>query len=444
MSGIEEYKSHYKSLIKLGVPIVIGQVGMIVLGVADTLMIGRHSTMDLGAASFVNNVMNLAILFGNGFAYGLTPIAGSMYGRGDERGVGVAIRSSLVANVITGIVITAMMLCVWLLSDKMGQPEELLGLIKPYLLILTSSLIFIMVFNAIKIAADAIGDTLSGMWIMVGGNSLNILLNYILIYGVGEVVPEMGLLGAGLATLISRIVMVLMFAGIVMWSKKYREIREGLKMRTEWGIVKELNKLGWPIAFQMGMETASFSVTAVMMGWLGTLALAAHQVMVTISTFTFMVFYGIGAAVAVRVSYFNGQEDRKNVRQSAAAGYHIILGLILVMCTILYILRNSIGGLFSEDDEVIGIVAVLVPVMILYQFGDGLQITYANALRGIADVKVMMWMAFVAYFVISIPIGYVMAFVLDWGAVGLWMAFPFGLTSAGVMFWMRFRKQTRE
>ena len=404
----DTYKQHYKALLLLGLPIVVGQLGVIVLGFADTLMIGHHSTEELGAASFVNNLFTLCIIFSTGFSYGLTPVVGGFYGNRRFAEAGQALRCSLVANVLVALLLTLVMAVLYFNVERLGQPGELLPLIKPYYLVLLASLVFVMLFNGFKQFTDGITDTKTAMWILLGGNALNIVGNYILINGkLGF--PEMGLLGAGVSTLF-----------------------------------RKLNALGWPVGMQMGMETATFSLSFVMVGWLGTLALASHQIMLTISQFTFMMYYGMGAAVAVRVSNFKGQGDGQNVRRSAYAGLHIILCMEVVLLGIVFALRGQVGGWFTDNAEVSGMVAALFFPFLVYQFGDGLQINFANALRGISDVKPMMIIAFISYFIISLPVGYLCGFVFGWGLTGVWMAFPFGLTSAGVMLWLRFRKQTRE
>lgn len=440
---LDKYSGHYKALIKLGVPIVIGQLGVIILGFADTLMIGHYSTYSLGAASFVNNVFNLAIIFSTGFSYGLTPIVGGLYGTGKLEEAGQALKNSLLANLLIGLLLTLLMFILYLFVDKLGQPEELLPLIRPYYIILLVSLVFVMLFNAFKQFTDGITDTRTAMWILLGGNAFNIIGNYVLIYGkLG--LPEMGLVGAGLSTLASRILMLLTFIIIFFFSKRFIQYRMGF---TRSGITKklfnQLNSLGWPIGLQMGMETASFSLSTIMIGWLGTIALASHQVMLTISTFAFMMYYGMGAAVAVRVSNFSGQGDWVNVRRSAYSGFHIIMCMALIISTTLFLLRHQIGGWFTDSEAVsLTVVSLIIP-MLLYQFGDGLQITFANALRGISDVKPMMVMALFSYFIVSLPVGYLFGFVLGMETFGVWMAFPFGLTTAGVMFWLRFRNRTK-
>ena len=434
---------HYKALFKLGLPIVIGQLGMIVLGFADTLMIGHHSTEDLAGASFVNNMFNLAIIFATGFSYGLTPIVGSLFGKGEQEAVGRTLKNALLVNGLIGILLTLVMGALYLNIHRLGQPEELLPLMRPYYIVLLISLIFVMLFNALKQFADGITDTQTPMWLLIGGNVLNIFGNWVLIYGHFGF-PEMGLLGAGVATLTSRIMMLLAFATIFFTGKRYQPYKEGfLSGKLNKSDFLQLNKLGWPVGLQMGMETASFSLATIMVGWLGAIALAAHQVMLTIGQLGYMMYYGMAAAVAVRVSNFHGQKDTESVRHSASAGFHIILLMAICVSFPLFLLRNEIGGWFTDNDEVTLLVASLIVPFIIYQFGDGMQCNYSNALRGIADVKPVMYIAFIAYFIISLPAGYLFGFVFDWGLTGIWLSFPFGLTSAGLMFWGRFRKQIR-
>lgn len=324
---------------------------------------------------------------------------------------------------------------------NIGQPDELLPYMRPYFLVLLASLPFVMLFNAFKQFTDGITETRTSMWILLSGNALNIVGNYLLIYGkLG--LPELGVVGAGLSTLLSRVMMVVIFLAVFLGKRSFRRYRVGF-FGKGWSrrLVLRLNQLGWPIALEMGMETASFSLSIIMVGWLGTIALASHQVMTTISQFTFMVYYGLGAAVAVRTSYFHGQRDMTNTRHTVVAGLHVMVALEVLLAGIIFLLRNHIGGWFTDSAEVSRTVITLMLPFFIYQFGDGMQINYANALRGIADVKPLVVIAFIAFFVISLPVGYFCGFVLGYGLMGVWMAFPFGLTSAGVMMWWRFRRK---
>lgn len=435
-------KKDYHKLLSLGIPIIIGQIGVIILGFADTLMIGHHSTKELAAASFVNNMFNLAIIFSTGFSYGLTPIVGSLFGQGKKTETGQTLKNSLLANTILALLVCVSMTILYLNIHKIGQPEELIPYIKPYFLTLLISIPFVLWFNGFKQFADGITDTKISMWVLLSGNVLNIIGNYILIYGkLG--MPEMGIVGAGISTLTSRILMVVSFCIIFFTSRRYSIYRKGFFTgRINKNDFVQLNKLGWPIAGQMGMEAASFSLSAIMIGWLGSMELASYQIMIAVSQVCFMMYYGMGAAVAIRISYFNGQNDTENVRNTSKYGFHIMLCLLIMNSIPIFLLRNHIGGWFTDSETVSIMVAQTIIPFLLYQFGDALQINYANALRGIADVKPMMLYAFIAYFVISLPVGYIFGFVFDWGLIGVWMAFPFGLTSAGLMYWYRFRKMT--
>ena len=435
-----QYNNHYRTLLSIGIPIMIGQLGMIILSFAYTMMVGHHSTSELGAASFVNNIMNLVIITGTGFSYGLTPIVGGMFGRKQLPEAGQALRCSLLANTLAAVIMMAALTILYFNLANIGQPDELLLYMRPYYLVLLASLPFVMLFNAFKQFTDSITETRTSMWILLSGNLLNIIGNYILIYGKMGV-PEMGVVGAGVSTLISRIVMVGIFLAVFLCKRSMKQYREGF-FSLGWSrqLVRRLTTLGTPIALEMGMETASFSLSIIMVGWLGTIALDSHQVMSTISQFTFMVYYGLGAAVAVRTSYFHGQGDTTNTRHVVTAGLRLMVMLEILLGGIIFLLRKDIGSWFTDSAEVSASVLTLMLPFFIYQFGDGLQINYANALRGIADVKPLMVIAFIAFFVISLPVGYLCGFVMGYGLVGVWMAFPFGLTSAGIMMWWRFRK----
>ena len=442
----EKYKGHYKVLLQLGIPIIIGQLGIIVLGFADTLMIAWHSQEELAAVGFVNNVFNLPIIFATGFSYGLTPIVGKLFGQKKHLEVGQSLKASLVSNAMIGALITLIMFVVYLNVENLGQPQELMDdYIKPYFVILLCSLPFVVLFNAFKQFADGITDTKMPMWLLICGNSLNIIGNYVLIYGKFGF-PEWGLIGAGLSTLFSRILMALVFALIFFFTKRYEQYRAGFfSLSLTKNGIGQLNRLGWPVAIQMGLETASFSLSAVMVGWLGDIALAAHQIVITVSTATFMVYYGMGAAVAVRVSNFKSTNDISNIRQTASAGFHLTLLIAVVLSSIVFSLRHNFVNWFGQggSEEINAIILVLMIPLVIYQFGDALQINYANALRGIADVKPMMIIAFISYFIVSLPLGYVFGFIFKWGILGIWMALPIGLTTAGILLWVRFHLQTK-
>ncbi|MBS7197292.1 MAG: MATE family efflux transporter [Bacteroidales bacterium] len=438
MNWLQKYREDYSATIKIGVPIVLGQLGIVVVGLVDNIMVGHFSTSDLAAASFVNSVFNIPILFGMGFSYGLTPLVGQFFGRGDKFRVGGLLRNSLLANFMIGLFLSVAMGIMYLNVHRMGQPEELLPLIRPYFLLQLTSLVFVMMFNSFKQFADGITDTKTSMWIMLSANLLNIIGNSLLIYGVWGL-PALGLTGAGISTLASRIFMFVAFAILFFRKQSYRRYLVGYHRTTyNTGDLKVLNRMGMMVGLQMGMETALFSISGVMIGWLGTVPLAAHQVVASISTLGFMVYYGVGSAVSIRVSNFFGRGDIAGVRRATLAGTHL-LGLLAISVSVFFLLvRKHIGWLYTSSEDVVNLVAVLMVILVFYQFGDSLQIIFANALRGVADVTSMAVISFIGYFVIALPVSYVCGFVLDWGIEGIWVGYPVGLTLTGGMMCWRF------
>lgn len=434
------YGFHYKSLVVLGVPIVIGQIGNIILGFADTLMVGHHSMQELAAASFVNSLFMLFVIFSMGFSYGLTPVVGSHYGRGEREKIGPEVRDAVAANTLLAAVLLAVLAALYLSLGHLGQPAELLPLMRPYLLVNIISVPFICWGNAFKQFFDAIGHTKTPMCVLLGGNVLNIFGNWVLIYGkLG--MPELGLLGAGLSTMFSRMAMTAAFVLLFFLSKRYgiyaRGFRSGGVNRHGF---RRMNALGWPLGLQMGMESAAFSLTAVMVGWIGTTALAAHQIMLTVSQVFYMVYYGMAAAVAVRVSYYRGAGELHNARLTANAGFHIILLVAVVVSVPVFMLRGVLSTWFTDSAEVCALVSETVIMLIIYQFGDGLQCTFANALRGLSHVKPMMWIAFFSYFIVSLPLSWLFGIRLGHGLAGVWAAFPVCLLTAGVLYYTFFRR----
>jgi len=424
---------------------MLGQLSTILMGLADTLMVGRYGTNELAAAGFVNNTLSLLLVAGMGFSYGLTPVVGALYGEGRVHDIAGKLRNGLIACCGVGVLLTFLAGMIWVALPWLGQPEELMPLMRPYLFILLLSLLPQMAFNAYKQFSDGVQDTAMPMWIMVVANVFNFVGNWFLIFGHCGF-PEMGLLGAGIATLLSRLLQLALMAGVFHFTKHYEQYRKDFKtlsfpFKGELEGVLEISRLGWPVALQMGMEAASFSLSATYAGWLGTNALAAHQVVITISHFFFMLYYGLSAAVAVRVSYYRGAGEMEQTRKVAASGVHLCWFIALCQGIPLFLLRDRVGFLFTPSADVAALVAVIIIPFLIFQFGDALQSTYANALRGMARVKAMVWIAFVAYILVSLPLGYIFGFVCNWGIVGVWMAFPFGLTTAGLLYYREFVKR---
>lgn len=440
-----------QSIIKLGIPIIIGQLGSIAQQFADTIMVGQYGTMELAAAGFVNNVFNFVIYFMLGVSYASTPVIGASYSQKDYKAVAQSLVDSIVVNFLFSLVIVALLLLLYHNIAILQQPEEIMPYALPYFLIITASMPFMAVFNALKQYSDAVGETKIPMWIMLGANAFNVLLNLPLIFGFELSIfnyqfsmEALGLFGAGIATLISRILAVMALVVVIAKMKKYKELKPSVSTGPKIHRMKHLLFLGLPISIQLGLEASSFNICAIFMGWLGSIPLAAHQIMCTISTLCFQIVYGIGAAASVLISQFRGVGDWHNVRRTANTAFFIGIALILMMIGMIQIFRYPLVSCFTTSEEVVSVVLSLIPCFFIYQFGDCMQITFANALRGIAEVKKLMLYAFISYVIVSIPLSYVFAFIFGWGGVGVWMGMPFGLTTAGFLFYFEFRSKIKK
>lgn len=432
-----------REILRIGLPIMLGQACVIILAFADNIMIGWHSVDELAASSFVNNVMNLFILTELGFATGMTPMIGADNGTGNIKGIGITVKNGLVTNGIIGGISIILLTIIYFCLDHFGQAPELMPYIKPYFAIIGISTLFALGFNVLKQFTDGICRPMISMTLLMIGNLLNIFGNWVLIYGkLGF--PEMGLTGAGISTLVSRALILLVFVVFIFKSKKMNEyaraIKEALLSRGE---MKTVFKMGYPVGIQMALESSTFTFAAVMAGWLGVIQLAAHQVVITISQLFFLMMQGLSFAVSILVSNAFGRKDLGSVREYARKGYFMTLGISATLSVLLYCFRYQAAGIFTDSPEVSAMAVSLFFLLFAYQFGDGLQLCFANVLRGIQDVRPIMYAAFVSYYLIAIPSAYVLGFKTSLGIHGIWLGFPIGLTLAGIFFYARYRSDLR-
>ncbi len=442
-------QEHFRPLLRLGLPVIIGQVGLILVGFADNVMVSHHSLSELAAASFVNNFLNLVIIFGMGFSYGLTPLVATNkeWGRSDQ--VSHYLGHSFLLNLLISLLIGGGL---FLLEGSLGAfnlSEELRPIALPYYRIQILGFMVVMLFNTFKQYTEGMGDTQIPMYITLAGNVLNIGLNYLLIYGKGGF-PEWGLYGAGLSTLVSRVVMLIAIVAVTALLPRYRKILERVKgLHWSWreGLMPLL-RLGTPVALQMGMEAASFSVAVILVARISTSALAAHQIIATISTLGFMVYYGIGAATAIRSSTLLAQGERRETRYVASAGVYLCLFVAAVMMPLLVLCREPVVRLFNADLSVAEATYLALIPLCLYQIGDALQIVYANALRGISRVAMLAPAAALCHLIVAPSMAWLFGFGVGLEGngpqlMGVWFAFPVSLTLLGLILRYSFRRATK-
>ncbi len=441
--NLKDYVQSYRQLARLGLPIVAGQAGLILVGFADNMMVGRYSTDALASASFVNNLFNIALLACIGFTYGVTPLVGALFGRGERGPIGNLVRNALLLNVIYAIVVTAVMGGLYLLLPQMNQPEHLLPIIRPYYLLYLLGVLPIAVFNVFAQWSYGIRHMAMPVWIVLGANVVNVIGNYALIYGNWGA-PELGLTGAGISTVIARWLGPAVIMGLFFCRKQYRDYRIGfIRSRISAASLKQIFSTSFPISAQLCFESGSFSAAAVMAGWIGPVELASFQVMVVVGQLGFCFYYSLGTATSVMVANAAGAGDRRAMRRIGFAGYHLTLFMALCASLAFAFAGRPLISLFTSDEAVIFTCMSLIPPLLLYQIADATQINFANALRGTSKVMSMLWISFFSYVVVGMPATYLLGFPFGMGISGIFYSFSISLMLAAILFLYYFMRHTR-
>lgn len=441
---IRQYFPYYKRLLKLAMPLVLTQAGQTMVQLIDNAMVGRVGTTELAAASFANSIYIIIMLFGLGVFMGVTPLVGHARGAEDATRVASIMKNGFALSGILLVGITAISLALVWAMPHMGQPVEVVELAIPYYRILVFSTIPFLLFSLLKQVGEGLGNTILAMIATISANLVNIGLNYVLIYGkLGF--PQLGLMGAGYATLIARIIMpFILYAGFmrIQNTREYFKLMRTVQVtRAE---VKHIFSVGLPIAGQLVMEVSAFALSSVMMGWLGAVALASHQVALGLASFTFMIANGVAMATTIRVSYQLGTRNFESMERVSYSAVHLVVAYMGLCGVAFLILRHQLPYIFTNDPLVIAQAASLLMVAALFQLFDGMQVVCLGILRGFADVKAPMFIAGFSYLAIGLPTSYLCAFTFGLGAEGIWYGFLAGLISAGILLAFRIRKKIRE
>ncbi len=435
-----DIKFHIKETLKLAYPVVIGQLGHMMLGVVDSLMVGQLGAVPLAAASLVNGLILLIIVLGIGMSVALTPLVAIAKGSGNHDQCGIILRQGLLVNLVFSILLV---LVVYFFADiiyYLNQPYEVAVLAESYLKILSFSIIPFMLFQTYKQFIEGLSFTKPAMIILIFANIVNAFGNWVLVFGnLG--MPKLELDGAGFATLTTRISIAVAIFIYVKYSKQIRQYDPTLRFRSiNWSVIKKILDLGVPGGFQMFFEVGGFAFAAVMIGWIGAKELAAHQIAINLASITFMVGLGISIAATIRVGNYFGKKDLigiKNAGYSALFIIAIIMGSFGIM---FIILRNFLPALYIEDPVVIEIASSLIIIAAIFQVVDGLQVVGIGLLRGLTDLKAPMVIAFIAYWIIGLPVAYLLGFTFGFGVEGVWISFVVGLSIAAIFFIKRFQR----
>lgn len=444
MNWFKTYKKNYIEILRLAAPVMLSQVGVAAVQLFDNAMVGRLGALPLAAVSFGGTVFFMVFIFVTGISIALTPLVGEQYSQGNYSESGKYFQNSFLLFTIVGLLSFALQYALIPLMYRLGQPVEVVEMAIPYYKCLVWSIIPYMIFGCFKQFLEGIGNTTVNMVIIIISNLINILFNWLLIYGNWGF-PRLEALGAGIATLISRVCMPLFAIMLFVLVPKFRAYFKYFRLQYfNWKYIRSLLSVGFPISLQMFMEGAAFALTSIMMGWFGTTEIAANQITTTVSNFAFMIVVGLSSATTIRISHEYGRKNWQELKMAANASYHLGLLWNAFTAIIFIVFRKSIAGIFTNDPEVIRIASTLLIFVAAFQFSDGLQSVTIGILRGIQDVKNIMQIAFFSYIVINLPIGYLCAFVLGFGPGGLWAGFIFGLSIAAVLLITRFRKQYKK
>jgi len=440
---MKQFFPYYKRILTLAFPVMLSQLGQVLVQQVDNMMVGSVGTIELAAASFAGNIFLIGMVIGMGFTFGLTPLVGPAWASGNHKLAGKWLKNSTFLNLTIAFILMILMYAVSFFMDKMGQNEAVVKLAIPYYRILVISMFPFMLFFTLKQFAEGIGNTLNAMTITLLANVVNVCFNYLFIFGKFGF-PQLGLTGAGYGTLIARAFMPLLFIFIYIRKDTFRPYLINIvKSRLDKKILKRLFEVGWPISSQILLEVLAFALGALMMGWLGPVSLAAHQIAIGMASLTFMVVTGIASGTTIRVSHQFNLGDYHSMKKATAASVHLVLAFMSTTAITFLLLRNEIPHLYTHDQEVIKVASQLLIMAAIFQIFDGLQVVMLGALRGLTDVKYAMFAAFVAYILISLPLSYFLAFTIEWGPVGIWVGFVVSLAIAGLLFLARFIKRSK-
>jgi MATE family multidrug resistance protein len=350
---------------------------------------------------------------------------------------------SFIINMITGLVLTGGILLVGNNLERMEQPPDVAAQARIFLQYLAASYIPLMVFLTFKQFAEGLGFTRQAMNISIIGNLLNILLGITLVYGLLGM-PRMGIAGVGIATFTDRLLMGITMAWYVLKSPRFREYLATFHFRAiSAASLKKIAGLGMPVALQYIFEVSAFSGAVIMAGWIGSAQQAAHQIAISLASMTYMMASGISAAAGIRSGNNLGAQNFKDLRHSAIASYHMVLVLMGVAALVFVLGNRILPAMYIQDPAVIHIASGLLLIAAFFQLFDGTQVVGLGVLRGLGDVKLPTMITMLAYWVLGLPVGYLLGFTFGFGVYGIWWGLSLGLLIASVLLFFRFQSITR-
>ncbi|MFR9620805.1 MAG: MATE family efflux transporter [Rikenellaceae bacterium] len=446
MFRFSKYREQYRANLRLALPVVLSQLGNVVVQIADNAMVGRYGGDDptpLAATAFGGSVFFIVMISVMGLTFGLTPLVGALFAQGRKSVVSKYLQNGLVLYNAVAVVAVLFLLAIIPLFQFMGQPQEVVAMSIPYYKALVWSMIPVIIFFSFKQFFEGVGNTRLAMIAVVVSNVINIVLNYMLIGGnMGA--PEMGALGAGVATAISRVVSAVVLVYYFLRSRDYAIYRRGFSLRNfSMAATRRLVKMGVPISMQMALEVASFVIIGLMFGWFSATEIGANQIGIAMSNCSFMIIVAVASATTIRISHCYGLRDYAQLKLAGYAAWHLALAWNLITAAIFFVFRSQLPLIFTSNVETAELASVLLLAIAAFQIPDGIQSIAVGVLRGMQDVKIIPYIAFVSYWVFNMPIAYLCAFVFGMGAPGLYVGYFVGFAIASVLLIWRIRHRQR-
>jgi MATE family multidrug resistance protein len=442
---LKAYITEFPKNFTLAFPIMIGQIGHVLVGLADNIMIGQLGAAPLAAVSLGNTLVFFALFIGIGFSFAITPLVAEADGEENFTRGRKVFQNGLVMCSVSGLLLFLLIYFIKpvLYNPILDQPKEVVELAFPYLNIVAFSLIPLMVFQGFKQFADGLSLTKYAMYATLIANVLNVILNYLLIYGIW-IFPRLEVEGAAISTLISRVVMVVLIVFILKSRPRLKPYFSKLIQKIDRAIFKRLLSLGFPTALQMLFEGGIFTASVLLAGTLGTSAQAANQIALNLASMTFMVGVGLGVTATIRVANQKGKKQFKNMRFIAHSIFFQILLIEIVFALLFIVFKNVLPSVYIDNQTVIDMASNLLIIAALFQISDGLQVGILGALRGLQDVIVPTFICFIAYWLIGFPVSYYFGNVDRLGSNGIWLGLLAGLTASAIMLYIRFYKVSHD
>ena len=451
--NFSQYTKEFSCNLRLAYPVILGMLGHTLIGIVDNFMVGNLGSTELAAVSLGNSFIFIGLSLGIGFSTAITPLIAEADAEKDDKKIRTTFHHGLLLCVILGIAIFVLIVLSKPIMNLMNQPAAVVRLATPYIDWVAFSLIPVIIFQAYKQFADGLSQTKYSMYAIYLANVVHVFFNYVLIYGVWGF-PKLGILGAALGTVISRIMMVVFMHFILRKNAAFKRYFKNFSFKEiRKSILMKIINLGLPSAMQMLFEVTLFTAAIWLSGSIGKNSQAANQIALIMASTTFMFAMGFSVTAMIRLSYLKGSKDFKKLIITARSIFLLTIIFETVFALIFVIFHNYLPHLFLnmtdsaqaiDNREIIIIASKLLLVAAVFQISDGIQVVALGALRSLQDVKVPMYITFVAYWIVGFPISYYLGRHTDLGATGIWIGLLAGLTSAALFLYIRFAGLTKK